>query len=220
MNNFQEVVQGTPEWFAIRCGKITGTRFADVLAMTMPSKANPEPRPKKERENLIWTLATERIQGYQPQGLTSYSLKWGSDNEPRAREAYELRTGAFVTQQGFITHDTLSFVGVSLDGLVDDEGTQEIKCPKSPEIHMRRFLEGVPEEYKPQIQGGLWVSKRKWCDFVSYDPDTDDRFKLLVIRVERDEEYIKNLERECLLVETEVRILMKKLLAAAERNKF
>ena len=218
MSDLQEVVQGTPEWFALRCGKITGTRFADVLAMSKPSKKNPEPRPLKARDDLIWTLATERTQGYQPQGLTSYSLKWGTDNEPRAREAYELRTGAFVTQQGFITHDTLSFVGVSLDGLVDDDGTIEIKAPKCPEIHLRRFLEGVPEEYKPQIQGGLWTSKRKWCDFVSYDPDTDARFKLLIIRVYRDEEYIKNLERECLVLEDEVHELMRKLLAKVENN--
>jgi len=217
MTDLIEFEQGDDAWFAIKCGKFSGTRFADVLAKSKPSKANPEPRSLKAREDLIWTLATERIQGYMPQGLTSYALRWGSENEPRAREAYELATGAFVTQQGFTLHKTLGeFVGASLDGLVDEDGTIEIKCPKSPEIHMQRFLNGVPEEYIPQIQGGLWVSDRKWCDFISYDPDTDERFKLLIIRVYRDEAYIKNLEREVLVAEGEVRELIKKLIAKIE----
>jgi len=211
MENFIEIEQGSPEWFAIKTGKFSGTRFGDVLAKSKPSKTNPEPRSLKARDDLVWTLASERIQGYMPSGLTSYSLRWGTENEPKAREAYELATGAFVTQQGFTTHATLSFVGASLDGLVDDDGTIEIKCPKSPQIHLQRFLDGVPDEYVAQIQGGLWVSGRKWCDFISYDPDTDERFKLLVIRVFRDEAYIKNLEREVLVLEGEVRELIKTL---------
>jgi len=211
MSDVEIIEQGSLAWLALRSGKITGTRFADVLA-----KSKRDGKPLKARDDLVWTLAAERIQGYQPEGPSSYSLKWGSENEPLARDAYQLRTGAFVTQEAFTVHPILVFIGVSLDGLVDDDGTLEFKCPKCPEIHLQRWIDGVPEEYIAQIQGGLWVSGRKWCDFVSYDPDTAERFKLLIIRVYRDEEYIANLEKECLILENEVQLLIAKLMSKIE----
>lgn len=206
-----DIEQNSDEWFALRCGKFTGSRFADVLAMSKPTKTNPEPRPLKPRLDLIWTLAAERIQGYQPQGMTSYSLEWGKKNEDFARQAYELKTGEFVDQQAFIVHQKYEFVGVSPDGLIGDEGGVEIKCPKSPEIHLQRFINGIPDEYIPQIQGSMWVTGRKWWDFISYDPDTADEFKLLIIRVYRDEDYISKLEEEVLAAELEVCRLMTEL---------
>lgn len=203
-------LQKTDEWHAKRCGRFTASRFADVLA-----KSKKDGKPLKARQDLIWTIAAERIQGYQPKGASSYSLQWGVDNEPLARQAYEIKTGEFVDQVDFIVHPEYDFVGISPDGLVNDDGGTEIKCPKSPEIHLQRFLDGVPDEYMPQVQGSLWVTGRKWWDFVSYDGDTDERFKLLIIRVYRDEKYIKNLENEVLQAELEVQELVKKLMEKA-----
>jgi putative phage-type endonuclease len=202
-----EIEQKSDEWFAVRCGKFTGSRFADVLA-----KSKKDSKPLKARQDLIWTIAAERIQGYQPKGASSYSMQWGVDNEPLAREAYEIKTGEFVTEEGFIQHPKYNFVGISPDGVINDDGLLEIKCPKSPEIHLQRFLNGVPDEYVPQIQGALWVTGRKWIDFVSYDPDTADSFKLLIIHVERDEKFISDLENEILLAELEVQELVNQLM--------
>jgi putative phage-type endonuclease len=202
-----EIEQKSDEWFAARCGKFTGSRFADVLA-----KSKKDGKPLKARQDLIWTLAAERIQGYQPKGASSYAMQWGVDNEPLAREAYEIKTGEFVSEAGFIIHPKFDFVGISPDGLINDDGGLEIKCPKSPEIHLQRFILGVPEEYKPQIQGGLWVTGRLWWDFVSYDPDTAEGFKLLTIRVLRDEVAIKELESEILQAEAEVQELVNQLM--------
>ena len=201
-----DIEQNSDEWFALRCGKFTGSRFADVLATSKK-----DGKPLKARQDLIWTLAAERIQGYQPQGMTSYSLEWGKQNEDFARQAYELKTGEFVDQQAFIVHQKYDFVGVSPDGLIGDEGGTEIKCPKSPEIHLQRFINGVPDEYVPQIQGSMWVTGRKWWDFISYDPDTADEFKLLIIRVNRDEDFINKLEKEVLAAEVEVCNLVNEL---------
>lgn len=200
----ESIIQGTDDWHAERCGRFTGSKFDDVIAMSKPTKNNPVPRPLKARQDLIWSIAAERIQGYQPSGMTSYSLRWGSENEPLARQAYEIKTGEFVEEIGFIKHLKYDFVGVSPDGLVNDDGMIEIKAPKCPEIHLQRFIDGVPTEYIAQIQGGLWVTGRKWSDFISYDGDTDERFKLLIIRVYRDEDYIANLEKEILQAEHEV----------------
>lgn len=200
-------LQKTDEWHQKRCGRFTASRFADVLA-----KSKKDGKPLKARQDLIWSIAAERIQGYQPKGASSYSLQWGVDNEPLARQAYEIKTGEFVDETDFIVHPEYDFVGISPDGLVNDDGGAEIKCPKSPEIHLQRFIDGVPDEYVPQIQGSLWVTGREWWDFISYDGDTDDRFKLLIIRVYRDEEYIKNLEAEILKAELEVQELVKELM--------
>jgi putative phage-type endonuclease len=201
-----EILQGTDEWFAARAGKFTGSRFADVLA-----KAKKDGRPLKARQDLIWSIAAERIQGYQAQGPNSYSLRWGTENEPLAREAYEIKTGEFVTEIGFVIHPQLSFIGVSPDGLIGDDGLIEIKAPKCPEIHLQRFLDGVPDEYVPQIQGGLFVTDRQWCDFISYDPDTLPEFRLLIIRVARDEKFIADLKDELIKAEMEVCELVDKL---------
>lgn len=202
----EEVMQKTDEWFALRCGKFTGSRFEDVTAVSKK-----DGKPLKAREDLVWEILSERIQGYQPQGASAYSLKWGTDNEPLACEAYEFRTGNFVEKVAFIQSGKYDFVGVSPDGLVGDDGMIEIKCPSSPREHIQRFKLGVPEKYIPQIQGCLWVTGRKWCDFVSYDPDTAEAYRLLVIRVYRDEAYIEKLEKEVLSANAEVEALAKEI---------
>lgn len=202
-----EANQRTEQWFMDRCGCFSGTRFADVLA-----KSKRDGKPLEARQKIIWTIASERIQGYQEQGASSYSMEWGTTNEPIARENYELRTGEFVDEVGFVKHPDYQFVGVSSDGLVNADGGIEIKAPKCPDIHLRRFILGVPEEYIPQIQGAMWVTGRAWWDFVSFDPNTNPKFRLLIIRVERDEAFIKNLEKEVLLAEIEVQDLIKQLM--------
>ena len=202
-----DIQQKSTEWHDLRSGKFTGSRFADVLA-----KSKRDGKPLKARDDLIWTIATERIQGYQEQGVTSYSLQWGTSNEPIAREQYELKTGEFVDEIAFIAHGALDYIGISPDGTVGEDGGIEIKCPKSPQIHLQRFLYGVPDEYVPQLQGFLWVTGRQWIDFVSFDPNTAPKFRLLIIRVERDEPYIQNLEKEVLLAELEVQALVNKLM--------
>lgn len=199
--------QGTEGWHKKRCGRFTGSRFDDVIRVSKSTG-----KPLKARNDLIWSVATERIQGYQPEGMTSHATEWGKNNEGPAREAYELKTGEFVEEIDFILHPEYDFIGVSPDGIINNDGGLEIKAPKCPEIHLQRFIYGVPDEYVAQIQGAMWVTGRAWWDFVSYDPDTAEAFKLLIIRVPRDEKYIKNLESEILKAEIEVNYLVEILL--------
>lgn len=188
--------QRTPEWYAKRCGKFTGSRFVDVMARSKSTG-----KPLKAYDDLIWQLVVERMTGVQDEGFDSYATRWGQDVEDFARQEYELTSGVQVEQVDFIDHPKFSFVGCSPDGLVRVDGGLEIKCPKDSAVHLERFLSGVPEEYKPQIQGGLWVTGREWWDFVSYDPRMPESHRLLVIHVERDEEYIAKLEAAVLEAE-------------------
>jgi predicted phage-related endonuclease len=184
------IEQGSPEWHARRAGKFTGSRFVDVVGRNKTTG-----KPLKAYHDLIWQLVVERMTGVQDEGVDSYSLRWGKELEGFAREEYELATGNSVDQIDFIDHPSFSFAGCSPDGLIGSDGGLEIKSPKSSSIHLERFLDGVPDEYIPQIQGALWITGRQWWDFASYDPRMPESHRLLVIRVERDEAYIQALEK-------------------------
>lgn len=180
--------QRTPEWFKERSGKFTGSRFADVLSRNKRTGA-----PNKAYHDLIWQIVVERLTGVPTEGPNGFALQWGQDVEPYAREAYELETGLVVSQTGFIIHPEFEFVGCSPDGLIGKDGGLEMKCPKSSEIHLERFLSGIPEEYIPQVHGSMWVTGREWWDFVSYDPRMPEQLRMFRIRINRDEKYIQTL---------------------------
>jgi predicted phage-related endonuclease len=203
-------LQRTPEWNKERAGKFTGSRFVDVMARNKKTG-----EPLKAYHDLIWQVVSERMTGQATEGAYGYALQWGADVEPYAREAYELRSGNFVTESGFIVHPEYDFAGCSPDGLVDDDGGIEMKCPKSSIIHLERFVSGVPEEYVPQIQGCMWVTGRAWWDFVSYDPRMPETHRLLRIKVERDQEYIDKLKANVLEAEERAQALYEQLMRKA-----
>lgn len=198
--------QGTPEWHQERAGKFTGSRFVDVLA-----RNKKDGKPLKAYHDLIWDVAVERLTGIQEEGPTGFALQWGKDVEPFAREAYEFESGNLVTESGFIVHPKYPFCGCSPDGLIGDKGGVEIKSPKSSKIHLARFIEGMPEEYRPQVQGCMWVTGREFWDFVSYDPRMPAAHRLFLVRVYRDEPYIAQLEAAVLEAEDKVQELIKQL---------
>lgn len=191
--NMSDVEQRSEEWKQIRLGKFTGSRFKDVLAVSKK-----DGKPLKAREDLIWQLATERINNNSGRGFSSQATNWGTEIEPFARSAYEFETGENVIEVGFIQHKKYDFVGISPDGLVGEDGGVEFKSPINSSIHLQRAVNGIPDEYVPQCQGFLWVTGRKWIDFVSYDPEAREDFRLIKQRICRDEEFIKNLEKEVL----------------------
>lgn len=194
MDNTVAAVQGTPEWHAERAGKWTGSKFVDVLARA--KKAPHEPL--KAYYDLIWEVVAERLSGRAKESISAAALKWGHEVEPFAREAYELETGNVATTTGFLVHPQYDFAGASPDSLVGADGLLEIKCPVDRVIQLQRWRDGLPEEYRPQVQGQLWVTGRQWCDFVSYHPELPEQFRFLKIRVKRDDAYIAELEKAVL----------------------
>ena len=196
--------QRTEQWYQDRSGRFTGSRFKDLLAKGRDDK------PLKAYHDLIIQLVGERLTGrYQESGMDSYALRHGREVEPYARQAYELETGAMVVQAAFIQHPTYKFVGASPDGLIGVDGGIEIKCPKDWDIHLARFENGMEDEHMPQVQGGMWVTGRKWWDFVSYDPRVNEHLRFYRQRVWRDDRYIAELDCAVMLAEHEVRERLK-----------
>ena len=195
------IVQGSPEWFAARLGKVTASRVADVIAKTAKGYG-------ASRANYAAELIVERLTGAREEGFKSAAMQWGNDNEPRAREAYEFKSGLWVDQTGFIIHPRIKDAGASPDGLVGDDGMLEIKCPNTA-THLDTLSSGKPAgKYVTQMQWQMACAERAWCDFVSYDPRLPNELRLFVVRVERDDAMIESLEAEVIafLVELEARI--------------
>ena len=176
--------QGTPEWFAARLGKATGSRFSDVLAGGKGLT----------RKAYAVQLALEIVTGKQAETFTNQAMLDGTEREPIARALYEAHTGNFVDEVGFCRHDSIE-CGVSPDGLIDEDGGLEIKCPKASTHAGYLAIPAEPSTYTAQIQGCMWVTGRSWWDFVSYHPDFPENAQLIVRRVKRDSDYIVKLEQ-------------------------
>lgn len=183
------IEQGTPEWFASRLGKVTASRVADIVAKTKSGYST-------SRANYMAQLVVERLTGVKFETFTNAAMEWGTQTEPLARAAYEVKNGVMVDETGLVDHPTIPMSGASPDGLVGDDGLIEIKCPNTA-THIDTVLSGdADKRYICQMQWQLAVTGRKWCDFVSYDPRMPDNLKLFIKRVERDDELIKELESE------------------------
>lgn len=186
------IEQRTDEWLMQRVGKITASRFCDAM------KKLKNGNPSEARLNYVRELVFEVLSGNPKQSVQANALKWGSEIEQYAREAYELKTGELVTLAEFVTHHKHPFIGCSPDGLIGEEGGIEIKCPHNECIHIQTLVEGMPVDHIPQIQGAMFVTGRKWWDFISYDPRQAPDYRLYIQRIHRDEDYIQKLEKELL----------------------
>lgn len=173
--------QGSAEWLYERVGKVTASRFRDVMAKLRNGA------PAKAREEYLWQVVIERITGQPADHFTNAAMLWGIEHEMAARMSYEARTGAMVEAAGLIPHPTLPEVAGSPDGLIGDDGGLEIKCPFNSAVHLRTVLDGMPEEHTPQVQGLMLITGRAWWDFVSFDPRLPEDLRLYVQRIERDE---------------------------------
>ena len=181
--------QGTEDWKMARCGKVTGSRIADVIAKTKSGYS-------ASRDNYMAQLVCERLTGQVAEGFTNSAMQWGTETEPLARAAYEAYTNELVEQVGFIEHPLIHNTGASPDGLVGLFGLVEIKSPQT-NTHLDTLLSGsVPTKYIPQMMWQMRVCDRQWCDFVSFDPRLPDKLQLFIKRVEFDPEYVAMLEKE------------------------
>lgn len=177
ISNFE---QGSQEWLESRLGRPTASNFGKLITSTG--------KPSSSADAYINELIAQRITGELPEFYTNAAMERGNELEPAAKTLYELMHDVEVIEVGLCLHDTFE-CGASPDGLVGNDGGVEIKCPL-PHTHVSYLRDGkVPSKYIPQIQGCLWITEREWWDFMSYNPSMQD----LIVRVYRDEAYIKKL---------------------------
>lgn len=184
-----EIIQGSPEWHQQRLGKVTASRVADVIAKTKTGYST-------SRENYMAQLICERLTGTPTEGFTNAAMQWGTETEPKARQAYEAETFTTVVEVAMIAHPSIPNTGASPDGLIGDDGLIEIKCPNTA-THIDTLLsQKVPSKYNTQMQWQMACTGRQWCDFVSFDPRLPEHLQLFIKRVNRDDSFIKEAESE------------------------
>jgi putative phage-type endonuclease len=204
------IEQRTEEWFQQRLGKVTASRISDVIDKTKTGAST-------SRQNYLVQLVSERLTGKKGDSFVNQAMLDGIEREAAAREFYMRTRGVSVTEVGFFDHPVIKNSGASPDGAVNAEedgkyaGLIEIKCPIETTHTNTLMSKSVPSKYMPQIQWQMAsVSPNvKWVDFISYNPNFPDTMQLFVARVERDNDYIAELETEVIkfLEEVEQTIL-------------
>lgn len=181
--------QRTDEWFAARLGKVTASRIGDIMAKTKSGYG-------AARKNYMAQLLCERLTGMREETFVSAAMQRGTDLEAKARATYILTNGDLVEEIGFVEHPNIEMSGASPDGLVNDDGLIEIKCPNTA-THLEFIRTKKPKsEYILQMQWQMACTGRSWCDFVSYDDRLPEKFAFRSIRLERDDDLIIEIEAE------------------------
>ena len=162
----KDVVQGSDEWFALRCGILTASETDKIITPSLKIADNDEIR------SHVFELVAQRINNYVEPSYVSDDMMRGHEEELLAKIAYSQKY-APVEDVGFVTNDKFGFViGCSPDGFVGDDGMIECKSRKQKFQLETILARGMPSNKKIncmlQIQTGLIVTERKWCDFISY----------------------------------------------------
>ncbi|MFT0547452.1 lambda exonuclease family protein [Allopusillimonas ginsengisoli] len=178
--------QGSEGWLAARRGVITGSRFKDCRDRLKNGS------PSKKCLDYARDVAREREGGEPMAVFVNGAMRLGTEQEPFARAAYERKTGHIVEEAGFITTEDRLF-GVSVDGLVGDDGIVEIKTMVSSDTLFTAFVDGDVSSYIDQCNGAMWLLGRKWIDLVLW---VHDMKRSKIIRIERDDNSIEALEAD------------------------
>lgn len=187
-------VQGSEEWHKARAGCITASNFAECCELLKNGGYS------AKAKQYAFKLAVERISGelLQEDKFETWEMRRGRELEAPARYAHEQKIGVMVEQCGIVKTDDGLF-GASVDGLIGNDGCSEYKCFVSPSSLMPILLEGDISDCQYQIQGQLWVTARKWSDFVLYCPALAKIKKdLTIFRADRDEDFIAEMEPKLL----------------------
>jgi putative phage-type endonuclease len=176
-----EIEQGTTEWFHIRKGKMTASK-ADCIYTG-----------GKTLNTYVFEIMAEKLSSNNEEKYTNEAMERGKLLESEARTIYELESGNTAKEVGFCLLDDNDYVGCSPDGLVNNDGLVEIKCP-TDRVYLRYLYdEEVDKKYYAQMQMQMYVTDRKWCDYVVYNPGFKQN--IVIKRINRDEVFIEKLKQ-------------------------
>ncbi len=206
----KNVLQEGEDWLKQRRGLFTGSE-ASVLMSKGRGKDFTD-----TGMTYIYKKAAERLGSHSFQ-TSNAACKWGENNEPKAIELYEQITGVTIEQVGFVKSEQYGFVGCSVDGLeVGESSIIEVKCPYAPENHLKYAydLSYVKKKHNHQMQHGMYVWDVDFCDFITYDPRSDE--PIFIHRIERDDEYIEKMIQRFCLAEEVVQEIVERLQVGVE----
>lgn len=191
--NILGILSGDPRWLPARIGLLTSSKIHDAIT--------PRKRGEGElaaRRNLKMRMISEMVTGLTSENFVSAAMQFGIDNETKALDEYEYRTGRTVSQLGLVMHPTNPRAAATADGWIREEaGILEVKVPETY-THLEYLASGkIPEEYLDQIDWQLACCgpEIEWAEFISFDPRIEhEELKMMIIRRERDQKRIDEME--------------------------
>ena len=184
----EELIQGSDEWFKVRMGKITASKLSDLMKKTKYGESTYKTRLRME-------LAIERITGKSTNTFMNQAMHDGVEREPDARTLFEAMTGKSVALCGSFDHPEIVNTSASPDGLIRGENaTLELKCPTHV-THAKNLLsETIDARYQHQVQWQISCTESDYAYFASYHPDFPPELRLKVVKVEKDDKLIAEIE--------------------------
>lgn len=177
MKTYNEIQQGSPEWLQLRLGKFTASNAQAIASNGIGLTT------------LCFEKAAEILTGKMKEQYANADMDRGNELEEMARNSYELETGIVVKRVGFV--EKSDRIGCSPDGLIAEDGLQEIKCKNDPNFVKFMFDKKIDTAHLWQMQMQMLITDRKWCDYVVFNPNFPK--SVIVVRVERNEADIEKL---------------------------
>lgn len=157
-----DVIQESDEWHNLRNGIITASQVRVLLSPKLKITANDKTRASG------FEMVAQRATNHTEETYQSWDMQRGNVEEIYAKDLYSKHT-AQIKDCGFVANDDNNFtIGFSPDGLVGESGLVEVKSRCQKYQAETIIKDEVPEKYMLQVQTGLLVTGREWCDFISY----------------------------------------------------
>ncbi|KZS22191.1 YqaJ viral recombinase family protein [Wohlfahrtiimonas chitiniclastica] len=211
-------LQRTEQWFADRIGKVTASRLYDVIAKKRTGEYT------AAREVYLNEIILERLTGVSEEVFINKAMQRGIDYEPKAKEAYMLKTMHEIEDVGFINHPTIPNFGASPDGLILDMFGQplnkgiEIKCP-TRSTHLRTLWKSdISPKYLYQMYGQMMVTGFDSWVFMSYDDRFPTHLRSVIIEVSITDEIKAEIEEEVNKFNAEVADIVEALMNRKEEE--
>ena len=154
------IVQGTADWLELRHGKITGTASKGLFVKS---------------DTLLIDLISQHIEDWELEdSYSSADMLRGTELEPYAREAISDELFISFKEIGFIQNAAIPILGISPDGLSEDDTIGlEIKCPKAKKHTETILANEIPSDNIHQVLHYFTVNpKLETMYFVSYRPES------------------------------------------------
>lgn len=196
---YYDIEQGTQKWLDIRIGRVGGSESEPLSVKGKSASGLGVSVWKLMHKKIYELIMNETLDN----DFISEAMQRGTDLEPFARDEYEVSSFNKVNQCGYIINTDFKYAGYSPDGLIGEEGMLEIKCPLHVEYIRSICEKEIPKNYYAQMQWGLLLSDRKWCDYVVYNPDFNLK-KIQIQRVERDEKVLNTMKSNYFTYENEI----------------
>jgi len=186
--------QGTEEWLKARLGKMTASNAQTIQANGAGLTT------------YVYQKVAEILSGKMEDSYINADMERGNELEDTARSSYEMETGNKVKAVGFCEMD--KHTGASPDGFIGKDGLIEIKCPRDYNYVRMLHTKKIDPKYDWQMQMQMFVTNRKWCDYVVFHENFND---LIIIRVKRDEDKIAKIETGLLTGKELITKIMKEI---------